>query len=121
MGTRRLYESLSLSVIMYQRRLFTEEDVIGADDRFMQNKLHSMQEEDIALLIRGKSPAFREKILSNVSKNRAEAILEDEELREHVLKIDCDRITNQFYSELRRAWEDGDLRVDGRDDGEVYV
>ncbi|HBB13081.1 MAG TPA: flagellar motor switch protein FliG [Treponema sp.] len=104
-----------------RKRLFTEEDVIGADDRFMQNKLHSMQEEDIALLIRGKSPAFREKILSNVSKNRAEAILEDEELREHVLKIDCDRITNQFYSELRRAWEDGDLRVDGRDDGEVYV
>lgn len=104
-----------------RKRLFTEEDVLAADDRYMQNKLHEMQEADIAMLIRGKSIGFREKILSNVSKHRAQSVLDEEAARVHVLKSDCDRITNQFYSELRRAWEDGDLRVNGRDDGEIYV
>ena len=104
-----------------RKRLFTEEDVIGSDDRFIQNYLHDMEDRDIAVLIYGKNDAFREKILSNVSKNRRRVILDEESMIHHLTKSDSEKITSSFYSVLRRAWENGDLRVLGRDEGEVYV
>lgn len=104
-----------------RKRLFTEEDVIGSDDRFIQNYLHDMEDRDIAVLIYGKNDAFREKILSNVSKNRRRVILDEESMIHHLTKSDSEKMTSSFYSVLRRAWENGDLRVLGRDEGEVYV
>ena len=104
-----------------RKRLFTEEDVIGSDDRFIQNYLHDMEDRDIAILIYGKNDAFREKILSNVSKNRRRVILDEESMVHHLTKSDSEKMTSSFYSVLRRAWENGDLRVAGRDEGEVYV
>lgn len=104
-----------------RKRLFTEEDVIGCDDRYLQNKLHEMTDKDISILIRGKSEDFRKKILQNVSVHRSTTILEEESFHEHVLKADSERITSQFYTDLRRAWESGELMVKGRDDGEIYV
>ena len=104
-----------------RKRLFTEEDVIGSDDRFIQNYLHDMEDRDIAVLIYGKNDAFREKNLSNVSKNRRRVILDEESMIHHLTKSDSEKMTSSFYSVLRRAWENGDLRVSGRDEGEVYV
>ena len=104
-----------------RKRLFTEEDVIGSDVRFIQNYLHDMEDRDIAVLIYGKNDAFREKILSNVSKNRRRVILDEESMIHHLTKSDSEKMTSSFYSVLRRAWENGDLRVSGRDEGEVYV
>lgn len=104
-----------------RKRLFTEEDVIGSDDKFIQNYLHDMEDRDIAVLIYGKNDAFREKILSNVSKNRRRVILDEESMIHHLTKSDSEKMTSSFYSVLRRAWENGDLRVLGRDEGEVYV
>ena len=104
-----------------RKRLFTEEDVIGSDDRFIQNYLHDMEDRGIAVLIYGKNDAFREKILSNVSKNRRRVILDEESMVHHLTKSDSEKMTSSFYSVLRRAWENGDLRVSGRDEGEVYV
>ena len=37
-----------------------------------------------------------------------------------MLRSDCEKITSQFFSTLRRAWEDGELIIKGRDD-EIYV
>lgn len=102
-----------------RRRLFTEEDVIACDDRYMQKKLHDMTDSDLVILLRGKSDGFRQKIFSNISKNRAQVIYDEELLKEHVLKSDSDRITSQLYADLRRAWEVGELMVEGRD--EEYI
>ena len=104
-----------------RKRLFTEEDVIACDDRFLQNYLHDMDNRDIAVLIRAKSIEFREKILSNVSHNRAQVILDEESMLEHLTRTESERMTSSFYSYLRRAWERGELRIFTRDDGEVYV
>lgn len=104
-----------------RKRLFTEEDVIGSDDRFIQNYLHDMENRDVAILIVKKSESFREKILSNVSKNRKLDILEEESVLGMVTRADSEKITSQFYTVLRRAWEKGDLRVQGRDEDEVFV
>lgn len=103
-----------------RERLFTTEDIINADDRFIQNKLHDMDEEEIACLIAAKKDDFREKILSNVSENRRKSILETENFLRPMRRSDCEKATAQFFAVLRRAHEDGELYIKGRDD-ELYV
>ncbi len=103
-----------------RERLFTAEDIVNADDRFIQNKLQKMDNSDIAFLIHGKSEDFRAKILSNVSGNRKAMILEEEEHRSPMRKADVEKATSLFFAYMRRAWEDGKLIIKGRDD-EVYV
>lgn len=103
-----------------RERLFTTEDIVNADDRFIQNKLQKMDNSDIAFLIHGKSEDFRAKILSNVSVNRKAMILEEEEHRAPMRKADVEKATSLFFAYMRRAWEDGKLIIKGRDD-EVYV
>lgn len=104
-----------------RQRLFTQEDVLTADDKFLQNKLRNMEDMEIAFLIAGKSDEFKGKILKNVSRTRGELILEEMELHKPMLKSDCEKITSIFFSQLRRAWEQGELFIEGRSSGEQYV
>lgn len=99
-----------------RQRLFTVDDVINCDDRVIQEKLHQMSEIEIAYLIAGKSQDFRDKIFKNISKGRGDIVLEEENLHKPMLKKDCDAITTEFFSFLRRKWEKGELRIIGRDD-----
>ena len=104
-----------------QQKLFTLEDIARADDKFLQKKLSSMSDKDIAYLLAAKTPEFEKKILANVSVARASVIMEEQEAAKPMLKKDVDAITKTFVQSLRAAWEKGDLRVFGRDDDEVYV
>ena len=101
-------------------RLFTIEDVVNADDRFIQEKLRDMSIDEICYLIAGKSVEFREKILSNVSKGRKAEILEQESILSPMRKSECERITSIFFSILRRSFDEGHLIIKGRND-DVYV
>ena len=101
-------------------RLFTIEDVVNADDRFIQEKLRDMPIADICHLIAGKSAEFREKILSNVSKGRKLEILDEESVLTPMRKSECERITSIFFSILRRSFDEGHLIIKGRND-DVYV
>ena len=103
-----------------RQRLFTVDDVINCDDRVMQEKLHQMSEIEIAYLVAGKSQEFRDKIFKNISKGRGDIVLEEENLHKPMLKKDCELVTSEFFSYLRRKWEAGELRIIGRDD-EQYV
>jgi flagellar motor switch protein FliG len=99
--------------------LFTTTDILNADDKFIQNKLRDMTDLDVAFLIAGKGKEFRDKILGNVSSTRKNQILETEDLKKPMRRSDCEKITSQFFSDLRRAYEDGELYIKGRD--EDYV
>lgn len=101
-------------------RLFTMDDVVKSDDRFIQNVLHEMEELDIAYLIAGKPDDFRAKILTNVSTGRRAEVLEQEDIHKPMRRSDCERITSQFFSKLRRAFEDGHLIIQGRND-DIFV
>ena len=103
-----------------RQRLFTVDDVINCDDRVMQEKLHQMTEIEIAYLVAGKSQEFRDKIFKNISKGRGDIVLEEENLHKPMLKKDCELVTSEFFSYLRRKWESGELRIIGRDDDQ-YV
>ena len=101
-----------------RKRLFTLDDVIDADDRYLQKKLHTMSDMDIAILICGKSPEFRKKILSNISKSRGAIVLDEEEARKPIRKRDSEEMTNKFVAALRAAWEAGDLSIGERSEDE---
>lgn len=103
-----------------RERLFTVEDIVNADDKYVQEILRDMEDRDCALLIAGKNDDFRSKVLQNVSSNRAREILDYEEYNKPFLRSDVEKITSQFFSVLRRAWEDGKLFIKGRDE-EIYV
>ena len=101
-------------------RLFTMDDVVKADDRFVQQKLHEMSEIDIAYLIAGKPDDFRDKILDNISSGRRAEVLEQEDILKPMRRSDCERITSEFFSKLRRAYEEGHLIIKDRND-DVFV
>lgn len=101
-------------------RLFTMDDVVKSDDRFVQIKLHEMTEIDIAYLIAGKPDDFRDKILSNVSSGRRAEILDQEDILKPMRRSDCERITSEFFSKLRREFEAGHLIIKDRND-DVFI
>lgn len=101
-------------------RLFTMDDVLKADDRFIQEQLREMDDKNICYLIAGKNEEFRVKILSNVSAGRRAEIREQEEILAPFRRSDCEAVTSNFFAILRRAYEEGHLIIDGRND-DVYV
>ena len=101
-----------------RNRLFTLEDVVNSDDRFIQDWLSEHTIEEIAYLIAAKPQDFREKILQNVSSNRRIEILEQEEILKPMPKSLCSEITEQFFAKLRNSFEKGDLLVAGRNQQE---
>lgn len=103
-----------------KERLFTTDDFLNADDRFLQDYLRGKQDVEIAYIIAGKKDNFRMKIFSNLSTGRGDLVLEEEQLRKPMLKADVDKATNRFFTDMRRAWERGDLFIKGRDD-DIYV
>ncbi|MCR4742693.1 MAG: flagellar motor switch protein FliG [Treponema sp.] len=99
-----------------RNRLFTMEDVLNADDKFIQEKLHEMSEVDIAYLIADKNQDFREKILSNISAGRRSEVLDQEEILKPMRKRDVDFITQSFLGKLRTAFESGNIIIKGRNE-----
>lgn len=103
-----------------KERLFTTEDFLNVDDRYLQDYLRGKQDVEIAYIVAGKKENFRMKIFSNISTTRGDQVLEEEQLHKPMLKSDVDAATNKFFTDMRRAWEKGDLFIKGRDD-EIYV
>lgn len=101
-------------------RLFTMEDVINADDRFVQKTLQELSEVDIAYLVAAKPDDFRAKILENISSGRRQEVLAQEDILKPMRRSDCEKITSEFFSRLRRAYENGTLIIKGRND-DVFV
>lgn len=99
-----------------RERLFTQDDILQADDRFIQEKLRDMDDKNICYLLAGKSDDFRAKLLTNVSSGRRAQIIEQEGILRPFRKADCDAVTSHFYAELRQAYEEGSLKIISKDD-----
>jgi len=94
-------------------RLYTLDDVLAAYDRPLAEKIKTMTDIDVALLLKGRSVEFREKILSNVSTGRRSAIREEYDILGEVAKRECDEAANNFLAWFRRARENGELMLVG--------
>ncbi|MEI6875869.1 MAG: flagellar motor switch protein FliG [Spirochaetota bacterium] len=96
--------------------LFTLDDVIRVPSRELQKALRDFQDRDIALTLKGRSDDFREKLLSNVSQNRRALILEEYKILGAVRREDADEAAREFLSYLKRAWDLGELVLEGEDE-----
>ena len=90
-----------------KQRLYTLDDVCNASDKPIQAKLKSMDDREIALLLRSRSDAFTNKIIWNLSKGRAERVKEESEIIGAVPKIEVEAVTREFLEWFRQNLEDG--------------
>jgi flagellar motor switch protein FliG len=102
-----------------KERLNTLEDVIKAEDRPLQEKLRSMTDRDAALLLKGKTPEFIDKILSNVSSQRRAELLEEGRVMGAVPRREVDEATKSFLAWFRESREEGRILL--IDDEDVIV
>jgi flagellar motor switch protein FliG len=102
-----------------KERLNTLEDVIKAEDRPLQEKLRSMTDRDLALLLKGKTPEFAGKLLSNVSVQRRTGIQEEIRIMGAVPRREVDEATRAFLAWFRESREEG--RIVLIDDKDIIV
>jgi len=100
-------------------RIYTLEDVCNAADRPIQEKLRKMEDRDIALLIRGKSEAFTQKILANVTDKRAQLVMEESEIMGPVARVETEAAAREFLTWFRLNREEGRIML--LSDGDVFV
>jgi flagellar motor switch protein FliG len=99
-----------------KERIYTLDDVLTVIDRPLAEKLASMTEQAIAVLLKGRSKEFCEKILSNVSSGRRALIREEGEILGAVSKRDCDTAASDFMAWFRMAREKGELILSSDED-----
>jgi flagellar motor switch protein FliG len=96
--------------------LFTLDDVIRVPSRELQKALRDFQDRDLALVLKGRAEAFREKILSNISQNRRTLVLDEYKILGAVRREDADEAARELLSYLKRAWDAGELVLEGEDE-----
>jgi flagellar motor switch protein FliG len=92
-----------------KEKIYTLDDVIYTVDRPIQDKLSTMTERDIAILLKGRGREFCEKILSCLSAGRRQLIREESEILGAVPKRECDTVAGEFLAWFRLARENGDI------------
>jgi flagellar motor switch protein FliG len=99
-----------------RERLFTIEDIMRVPDRAMQSALRDFQDRDIALALKGRDERFKSKLLGNVSANRRAMIQDEYSILGPVRREDAEEAARELLAYFKRAWEDGDISLDGDDD-----
>ena len=99
-----------------KNRLYTLDDILDAFDRPLADKLKRMTDKDVAVLLKGRSMEFRDKILSNVSSGRRAMIIEEGQIMGPVSRRECDEVANDFIAWFRKARADGSIAVSNDED-----
>jgi flagellar motor switch protein FliG len=97
-------------------RLYTLDDVLEAFDKPLAEKLGTMTEQDIAILLKGRSAEFCEKILSNVSSRRRVLIREEGDIIGPVSKRESNEAATDFLAWFRLARTNGELALKSDED-----
>jgi flagellar motor switch protein FliG len=102
-----------------RKELFTVETVLDIEDRGLQEVLADMDDQEVALVLKGKEERFRAKILENVSGNRRRAISDAYAHMGAMSRSEVDRASGDFLEHLRQLEEQGRLVV--RSEDEAYI
>ncbi|MDR1862794.1 MAG: flagellar motor switch protein FliG [Treponema sp.] len=99
-----------------KERFYTLEDIAGAADRPIQEKLRAMSDRDIAILLKGGPEKFTAKILSNLSSGREGQVREEMEIMGKIPKIETEAAAREFLGWFRLNREEGRiLMLDDKD------
>jgi flagellar motor switch protein FliG len=97
-------------------KLFTLDDILHVRRNDLSEQLRPLADKDIALILKGKSEEFREKVLASVSRDRRRLVEDEYEILGSVKRSDADAATREFLSRLKRLHEDGDITLEDDED-----
>jgi flagellar motor switch protein FliG len=97
-------------------KLYTLDDVLDAFDKPLAEKLGTMTEQEIAILLKGRSAAFCEKLLSNVSARRRTLIREEGDIIGPISKRESLEAADDFLAWFRLARANGELALKSDED-----
>ncbi len=106
-------EKLSMEV---REKLFTVDSVLDLRDKDLQKVLRDYSDGEIAVLLKGRSTEFREKILKNLSARRREFVLMEEEASGPVLRSEADKVMKDFLDYLKDLEARGAIVLASRKD-----
>lgn len=92
-----------------EQQLITLESLFLMADRDLQNIFYKKDENEIAILLKGKKPEIRNRILSAMSSKRAEMVLNEEKILGPMRKSDIDKATREFLDSLREQERQGKI------------
>jgi flagellar motor switch protein FliG len=87
-----------------REKMLSLDDAAGMDDRVLQEKLRTLGDRDIALLLKGRRRDFTEKLLANVSAERRLRIREEGEIMGPVPRREMEAAARSFLDWL---WREG--------------
>jgi flagellar motor switch protein FliG len=97
-------------------KLYTLDDILEAFDKPLAEKLTTMTEQEIAVLLKGRSPEFCEKLLSNVSSRRRILIREEGDIMGPISKHESVQAATDFLAWFRLARANGELALKSDED-----
>ena len=102
-------------------RMFMFGDIVGLDDRSVQQVLRQVDAGDLALALKGVSEAVKTKITSNLSARAAENLVEEVELLGAVRLAQVEEAQQAVIRTIRQLEEQGQIMVRRGSDDEFVV
>ncbi len=102
-------------------RMFMFEDIVGLDDRSVQQVLRQVDTAELALALKGVSDAVRTKITKNLSERAAENLLDEVELLGAVRLAQVEEAQQAVIRTIRQLEEQGQIMVRRGNEDEFVV
>lgn len=102
-------------------RMFMFEDIVGLDDRSVQQVLRQVDTAELALALKGVSESVRSKITSNLSERAAENLLDEVEMLGAVRLAQVEEAQQGVIRTIRQLEEQGQIMVRRGNDDEFIV
>ncbi len=104
-----------------KRRMFVFEDIVGIDDRAIQQLLREVDGKDLALALKGTSEQVSTKIKRNLSRRAVDMLDEDMEFMGPVRLRDVEEAQQRIVNVIRKLEEAGEIVVARGGGDEIIV
>ena len=94
-----------------KEKIFSIDMLLQVFDKDLQKVLSEYDNNSLAIILKGKSQEIQEKILSNVSANRAQILMQEKELLGAMKKSEVDEETKKLLVQLRRMHLFGEIQL----------
>jgi flagellar motor switch protein FliG len=104
-----------------KKRMFVFEDILTMDNRFIQRFLREVDNNQLAIALKGTSEEVQSKIFSNMSKRLVEMMKEDMEFMGPVRVKDVDEAQQKIVNIIRKLEETGEIVISRGGGDEIIV
>lgn len=106
--------------IRIQEKMFVFPDLMGLDDKGMQQIIKELNNETLTLALKGTEEGLKEKFLKNMSERASEMLREDMETRGPVKLSDVEKAQQEIIKVARRLEQEGKIVRAGKG-GDVFI